>query len=78
MSANTWSNVPRVVPQADKHRLLRTSGSVGLKHLARQDIAVGTHTDLTIRTQVWNPSHRHLTSLDQGHMHKCHHDYAKG
>jgi hypothetical protein len=39
---------------ATKHHPLQAMGSVGLKHLARQDVAVGTHAHLTLRTQVWN------------------------
>jgi hypothetical protein len=66
------------LPTVDKHRPPRASGSVGLKHLAQRDVAVGTHTCLTIRTQVWNPTHHRLTSLDQGNTLKYHHDSAKG
>jgi hypothetical protein len=38
---------------------LRVSGSVGLKHRPRWDVAVGTHTPLAPGTRVGNPSHHH-------------------
>jgi hypothetical protein len=51
----------RGLPAVDKHRPLWTSGSGGLRRLARRDVAVGTHAYLIVCTRVWNPSHRHLT-----------------
>jgi hypothetical protein len=40
----------------DKHRLFQASGGIGLKHWPWWDVSVGTHTYLTLCTQVWNPS----------------------
>jgi hypothetical protein len=54
----------RGLPTVDKHCPPWALGNVGLKRLARRDVAVGAHARLTIRTQVWNPSHHRLTSLD--------------
>jgi hypothetical protein len=68
----------RGLPTTDKHYLLWASGSFGLKCLAQRDVAVGTHTRLTIHTQVWIPSHRRLTLLDQGCTPEYHHDSARG
>jgi uncharacterized metal-binding protein YceD (DUF177 family) len=48
----------------DKHHPLWDSGGISLKRLVREDVAVGAYAHLTIRTRVWNPSHRCLTQVD--------------
>jgi hypothetical protein len=75
----TLPNYPRKEPRppharglhdADKHRPLQVSGSVGPKHQPRWDIATGTHMPLALRTRVGNPSHRLPTSLCLGNKPK--------
>jgi hypothetical protein len=54
----------RDFPAMDKHHPLWDSGGIGLKRLVREDVVVGAYAHLTIRTRVWNPSHRCLTQVD--------------
>jgi hypothetical protein len=70
-------NHDRGLPTADKHCPLWASRSIDVMHLARRDIAVGTHACLSVCIREGNPSHRCLTLLDQEYTPKCHDDPAR-
>jgi hypothetical protein len=60
----------RGLPDTDKNRPLRVSGSIGLKHRLRWDVTVGTHSPLAPCTWVGHPSRCHLMPLYLGSMTK--------